>query len=95
MTQQAKYNMARYPHKYVVSNEKCVISIDWQSYDVTSWHNYHPGDAESIDNFHHKDATESFYAYSLQGGNSKIEENLQHNQWLKGLGYIRLMYVLY
>jgi cytochrome b involved in lipid metabolism len=54
--------MATFPHKYTITKETCVISIDGESYDVSSWRNYHPGGAESLDNFHNRDATEAFYA---------------------------------
>jgi cytochrome b involved in lipid metabolism len=54
--------MATFPHLYKVTKETCVISIDGKSYDVSSWRNYHPGGAESLDNFNNRDATEAFYA---------------------------------
>ena len=66
--------MSTYPHNYKLQNEKCMISIDGQSYDVTSWRNHHPGGAESIDNFHNKDATEAFYALHSKEAISKLKK---------------------
>lgn len=54
--------MATFPHNYKITKESCVISVDGESFDVSGWRNYHPGGAESLDNFHNRDATEAFYA---------------------------------
>jgi fatty acid desaturase len=66
--------MATFPHNYVVDKDKCVISIDGQSYDVTSWRSVHPGGAESLDNFHQKDATEAFYALHSKEAIAKLKK---------------------
>lgn len=54
--------MATFPHLYKVTKENCVISVDGESYDVSTWRNYHPGGAETLDNFDSRDATDAFYA---------------------------------
>lgn len=54
--------MATFPHHYKIINPKCVISINGESYDVSNWRCQHPGGAETLDNFHNKDATDAFYA---------------------------------
>lgn len=54
--------MATFPHNYKVTKENCVISVDGESFDVSTWRNYHPGGAESLDNFNNRDATDAFYA---------------------------------
>jgi cytochrome b involved in lipid metabolism len=54
--------MATFPHNYKITKESCVISIDGESFDVSAWRNYHPGGAESLDNFNNRDATDAFYA---------------------------------
>jgi len=41
--------MATFPHNYTITTEKCVISIDGDSYDVSKWRDYHPGGAELLD----------------------------------------------
>ena len=66
--------MATFPHNYVASKEQCIISIDGQSYDVSSWRNYHPGGAESLDNFHNQDATEAFYALHSKEAIAKLKK---------------------
>jgi cytochrome b involved in lipid metabolism len=58
--------MATFPHDYTITSEKCVISIDGDSYDVSKWRNYHPGGAELLDLFNNKDATDTFYALHSQ-----------------------------
>ena len=54
--------MATFPHNYEFKRDTCIISIDGESYDVSFWRNAHPGGAETLENFHLKDATDPFYA---------------------------------
>ena len=64
--------MATFPHDYVSSTQKCVISIDGQSYDVFSWRGTHPGGAELLDLFHNMDATDVFYALHSKEAIAKL-----------------------
>ncbi|CAM44486.1 putative delta-6 fatty acid desaturase [Leishmania braziliensis MHOM/BR/75/M2904] len=50
------------PYAYHSSLPKCVIRIDDNWYDCTSWRNSHPGGAQMCDEFHGKDATDAFYS---------------------------------
>jgi len=66
--------MATFPHNYKVNKETpCVISVDGESYDVSSWRLSHPGGAESLDNFNDRDATEAFYALHSQEAIAKLK----------------------
>ena len=63
-----------------------MISIDGLSYDVTSWRNYHPGGAESVDMFHNKDATEAFYALHSKEAIAKLKKMSSTTTDYKALG---------
>lgn len=65
--------MATFPHLYDIKKEKCTISIDGESYDVTNWRNHHPGGAETLDNFDNRDATEAFYALHSKEAIAKLK----------------------
>ena len=66
--------MATFPHNYKVNKEApCVISVDGESYDVSNWRLSHPGGAESLDNFHDRDATEAFYALHSKEAIAKLK----------------------
>lgn len=78
--------MATFPHNYVISKDTCIISIDGESYDVTSWRNAHPGGAETLDNFHLKDATDSFYALHSKEAVQKLKRMSKKTTDMKALG---------
>ena len=78
--------MATFPHNYVITKETCIISIDGESFDVSSWRNYHPGGAESLDNFHNKDATEAFYALHSKEAIAKLKRMAKKPTDCKALG---------
>ena len=78
--------MATFPHNYVITKDSCIISIDGESYDVSSWRNAHPGGAETLDNFHLKDATDSFYALHSKEAIGKLKRLTKKPTDMKVLG---------
>ncbi|CAG9584264.1 delta-6 fatty acid desaturase [Leishmania major strain Friedlin] len=61
------------PYKYHSSLPKCVIRIDDNWYDCTSWRNSHPGGAQMCDEFHGKDATDAFYSLHSKEAIQKLK----------------------
>lgn len=61
------------PYKYKTSLPKCVMRIDDNWYDCTSWRNSHPGGAEFCDRFHGKDATDAFYSLHSKKAVEKLK----------------------
>lgn len=61
------------PHEYKSSIPKCVMRIDDNWYDCTSWRKVHPGGAELCDKFHGKDATDAFYSLHSKEAIQKLK----------------------
>ena len=64
----------KYPHNYHPTQPKCVIRIDDNWYDCTSWRHSHPGGAEFVDQFHNRDATDVFYSLHSQEAIAKLHK---------------------
>ncbi|KAG5464553.1 hypothetical protein LSCM1_00744 [Leishmania martiniquensis] len=61
------------PYEYRSSLPKCIIRIDDNWYDCTSWRNSHPGGAQMCDEFHGKDATDAFYSLHSKEAIQKLK----------------------
>ncbi|KAK7202336.1 delta-6 fatty acid desaturase [Novymonas esmeraldas] len=58
---------------YRSSLPKCIMRIDDNWYDCTSWRNSHPGGAQVCDEFHGKDATDAFYSLHSKEAIQKLK----------------------
>lgn len=65
--------MATFPHHYTTKTDECVMSIEGQTFDVAAWRDTHPGGAELLDQFHHKDATDVFTAFHSKEAFAKLQ----------------------
>lgn len=61
-----------FPHNYNSPLNKCVIRVDDQWYDCTTWRHSHPGGAQIIDQFHDSDATDAFYSLHSEEAIEKL-----------------------
>lgn len=61
------------PYEYTITAPKCVMRIDDNWYDCTSWRKVHPGGAEICDRFHGKDATDAFYSLHSKEAIQKLK----------------------
>jgi len=61
-----------YPHNYTSPLNKCVIRVDDQWYDCTTWRHSHPGGAQICDQFHNADATDVFYSLHSEEAIQKL-----------------------
>ncbi|ORC85499.1 delta8 fatty acid desaturase-like protein [Trypanosoma theileri] len=61
------------PHAYQTKIPKCILRIDDNWYDCTSWRHSHPGGAMICDQFHDKDATDVFYSLHSKEAIQKLK----------------------